>query len=1015
MMFSPKFLQDVADFHIGKSNDLRNMIFLFPNKRSIIFMRRYIKKSAADKETPFFLPKMRTLSAFFNSLSPNQEASRIEQLFTLYDAYCEVINNHSQNPLPFDRFRFWGEMMLDDFDDVDLQMADAKAVFTNVERLEEIQTYFLDEYQRQVAKEIWGYEPSAFEGFKSSLKRKEGDDLVYDEFVRLTEILFPIYEKFHSLLAERKLATRGGRGREAVKNMRQLLENESSYVGKLSLIGFNTLTTSEKRFFQLIRNEGIAEFFWDVPEMISRDLPEKMQNYKSPLAKYIGKLLKEFPMPSDFKTTKNTRAPQIQIIGVPSNIMQSKVAGNIVELLREEKALLPYKVDNTTIVLPDPDLLVPLLHSLKVSPINVTMGVPIRQTPFASLFRVFIRLNMSSHTDKTGEVMYLTQNVIQLVSHPSLTALLPAKTAKFLAYLEERGRFVTSLKKIHEYVPELAFIFDPVGDENSANEAREYIFRIIDGLISLFNAATNNLTDTGRDLSKLHELRVLQGIRNAVDTLVDVINGHKENVSLTDMNRLTFFRLIERLLNKEQLNFTGSPLLGVQIMGVLETRSLDFDNVIMLSLNEKTFPPKNFVKSLLPSSIRAAYGLSTPESRELEYAWIYANLISRCNRAFLLYNSSAESKGRGGMSRYLFQTLYIYNASEPKLTELLPGGAIPPPPQIIIEKTPEIMAQLERFKSGGDRGLSVSALERFGECPVKFYLSRVKNVEEPKPEEDAIDDATLGTVVHDVLQQIYGIVAKTRNGIMDAGFEITEQTVKNMVTASLNKNWYYGKISDYREMPSEARIQIDLWTKKIYAIIEEERKREPYRLEKCEMSPKDITGEKYFDWQISPELSIRFTFFIDRVDRTDDDALRFIDYKTGADLLSVKDMENLFWRSSEGDKTATPNKAIFQLLTYAHAFREVRRLHGDPYEGKIKLEITRVLAPKESVGKPLQINKKGFEYDDSELVEEFRSNLEQLVSDIFDPTKPFVQTDDDSRCLYCQFKNVCQRNPEPKF
>lgn len=1011
-----KFLQDVARYYLGISPDMRDTLLIFPNKRPILFMKRYFKRNA---EGPFIMPKMQTLGAFIGEMSEENEASAIQQIFTLYDAYCEVSEQHNQTPTTFDRFRFWGGMMLNDFNDVDLQLVSPQDVFINVKRLEEIQTDYLSEEQRKVAMEIWGYDIyEAFEGFKNS-NPKDGNGVAYQQYVKLTEMLYPIYETFNKYLKEQGLTTRGKIARNAVEKIKELIETPGALKKRIAFVGFGTLTAFERSLFTTLRNRWQTDFFWDIPDMLKRDLPENMNRYRSPLSKYMGRLVHDFPMPAGFSPSTSDSLPQIKIIGVPSNSLQTKVTGNILTELNDDGCISTRRADNTAVVLPNSSLLIPLLHSIEVSPVNVTMGVPIRNTPFATLLSLIIGLNLTSSTDIEGNTVYLTQKIVRILTHPSLTTLMPVATTHLREFLKKRGRIVTSYKDIKDETPELAFIFDPIAEGNNAAEARVFINGLIDGLLYLIEQWTS-LNDSARQkTSALHEYRVLTAMRNAVDNLIDIIEQHPRFHTLQDINRLSFFRLIEKQLNRELINFSGSPLVGVQIMGALETRSLDFDNVIMLSMNEKTFPPKEFVRSLLPASIRKGFGLSTSEEAELEYAWIYANLLSRCNRAYLLFDSAAETSGKGGMSRYLFQSLYIYNRPQPQLLELVPGGALKAPETISIEKTPKIMAELERFKAGGDRQLSVSALEKFGECPLKFYLAQVMGIDEPETDDESISPAVIGTVVHEVMQQIYREIKDKRNGIVDSTYEISDEDIRTKLRESFDRNWYDGQIEKTGIMPYEVKMQIDQWAPLIREIMNRETHRAEgaYNVEACELSTFSITGKKCFDWQLTPDLSVRFKFFIDRVDRVNENTLRFVDYKTGnAESTSVKSLNDLFWESSEDGKNAHPNKAMFQLLTYAHAYNHLMQSVGKPFDGDIRLEITKVLDPTTTVGKKLKIGigkKNEFSSYKDVAAEGFYEKLGEFVSRIFDPAIPFNQTEEtDTVCIYCQFKNICHRNPE---
>lgn len=1004
---SNKFLENVAEYLLGDTHDHRDTLLVFPNKRSIIYMRRYMKRLSRGVS---FMPRMKTLGSFLASFSDKEEASRIEQIFTLYDAYCEVCDSLGQTVMPFDRFRFWGEILLDDFEDIDRQNIDAEALFTNLKRLHEIQTDFLDEEQRKVAKEIWGYDPGdAYEGFKKRLAEKNEDDAVYNNFLRLTEMLHPVYEAFFRMLAREGLTTRGRILRDALV----AIENGVELPARIALIGFGIPSNSERKIFKELRKGTLTEFFWDIPEMLTRDLPEGMEGYGSPLKKYIDNLVRDFPMPDAYVQPFVSEGPEIDIISVPSGTRQTKICGNILNRLEAEGQLNPTRADNTVIVLPNPSLLISLLHTVRVSPVNVTMGLPIRHTPFATLLRLIIKLNMSAHTDRDGDTVFLTQNVVSILSHPSLTVLLPNETSTLRNLLETKGRFTTKLKTIIEKAPALAFVFKPIDKDSTLSDAREFIESIIDGMTTLIGDVT------GEDVDKaaLHEYRVLTALRGAVDNLVGVIDRHPRVEESQNVGAFTFIRMIEGQLFREQLNFSGSPLVGVQIMGALETRSLDFDNVIMLSLNEKTFPPRNFMKSMLPLSLRGVFDMTMPETKELEYAWIYANLVSRSRKVFLMYDTSGEALGNGGISRYLFQTRYIYNRPKIRQININPTGRTTENHDIEIAKTPEVMAELERFKAGGASGLSVSSLEAFASCPLRFYLSKVKRIKEPKRISEAIDALAIGNAVHHTMERIFEKVRELRNSRMDEDFEISDETIRRIFVEELSSEWYSGDYSTYSELPPQGQIQTDVWSRKISDIVRLERTRPSgaYTFVQNEMKPSELTGERYFDWPINENLTVRFTFAIDRVDLLDDGSYRFIDYKTGSDTRTVGSLDLLFWGPKENANETAPNKVIFQLLTYAHAFEELMRQQGKSVDRGIILQLVQVATPDDSIDKPLRISRTDLITHRDESVKDFLPRLKELIARIFDSEEPFKQTPYESECLYCQFKNICQRNPEKKF
>lgn len=681
-----KFLEQVAKYYLSDTSDHRRTTLIFPNKRSAMFMRRYLRRVA---DGPAFMPTMSTLGSYMSKRRGMKEASRIEQLFTLYDAYVVAMNNHGQQAPPFDRFRFWGEMLLDDFDDIDRQMVDTTDIFKNLCDLHDIATDYLTDEQRAVAAELWGYDPvERFERFWKNAVRKNSDgneDRVYDGFVTLFDILDEVYNGFYEMLHAQSLTTRGETARWFADNINGLID-DGSISGRMGFIGFDVLSKSERTVFAKLRNLGMADFFWNVPLVFSRDLPDKFSDKTSiPLKRYIKMLATEFPMPTGYVADKSNKAPGVEIISVPSNSMQAKVASNILDCLASNSEVNDRRADNTAVILPDPTILIPVLHSLPESlgSINITMGLPMRHTPFATLMSLIINTQTNGRLDD-GEYCYMTENVTRILNHPSMILIAPADCSRLRSAIEKEPRFLTPLSFIEKTAPALAFMFKPVSDDNtnSANGAGIYLIELIDGIM----AAISTNTQTDAEASSKYEIKILKAYRQAVETLVELIDRHRLLTADLETGRMTFFHLIRRLMQNMQLNLSGSPLHGVQIMGTLETRSLDFDNIIALTMNEKTFPPRNFVRSMIPAAIRSAYGMTTVEEREMQYGWIFYNLLSRSKRAYFLYDSTSESEGRGGKSRYLFQLENIFIGNPVKQTTLTTTGRIDKGISISISK-----------------------------------------------------------------------------------------------------------------------------------------------------------------------------------------------------------------------------------------------------------------------------------------------------------------------------------------
>jgi len=1004
-----KFLEHVARYYMSATANHRGTTLVFPNKRSSLFMRRYLKRVAAG---PAFLPRMVTLGAFMNSLSDFDEASRIEQLFTLYDAYVVVLNEHGKAAPPFDKFRFWGEMLLDDFDDIDNQMVDADAIFKNVRDLHDISTDYLTDDQRAVAVELWGYDPrERFERFwRNAVRIDENgkEDRLYDEFTSLFDILGSVYRLFHAMLGERNLTTRGAIARHAAENIANLIDN-GRITGRLGFIGFDILTKTERAIFTEFRNRKSADFFWDIPVILSRDLPVEAEDSSIPLDRYIKSVVREFPMPVSFRPGQMPSAPTIEIVSVPSNTMQAKVAANILDKLNEQGLVNDLRADNTSIVLPDPSMLIPMLHSLPESlgAVNITMGLPVRHTPFATLVSAIIKMQTNGRPEG-DDYCYLTENVASILTHPSMALIAPDECATIRTEMDKNRRFITPLSLIERYAPKLSFIFRPVAKEPTADATGKYLTELITGME---RAIETNVTKESLSSDK-YEIRLLKAYRTAIDSIINLIKLHSSLTPDLSAGALTFFYLVEKLIRRENLNLSGSPLRGVQIMGALETRSLDFDNVIALSMNEKTFPPRNYMRSMIPAALRGAYGMTTVEEHEMQYGWVFYNMVGRARRVYLLYDTTSETEGRGGKSRYLHQLENVFSANPVKVTTLSPAGRLETGIDITVPKDNDtVRAELARFRQGGDLNLSASALKHYMQCPLMFYLANIKQIAEAKKPVEYIDAATQGSVAHRVLEILFkDHVVALHDSVVSETLVIERNVIERVVAEQLDECLYFGRYNARVEiMPGEARMIYRELVKNIARIIELEKKRGPYTFLAAEMTPRCAEHDsRTFDWKITDSLTVRFTYSVDRVDRLEDGSLRFVDYKTGSDKLTFESVEGLF--HGPGAKT---NDAVFQLLTYAYAYNDFQASLGKPSDTPIHIEIIKVFSPGTSVGVPPSVSRNRQSIPlmchTDEIVDGFRNRLNGLIKEIFDEKVPFNQADDIENCRYCQFVNVCHR------
>lgn len=1032
-MPSERFLSAVADYYLNKSNtDLSDLCLIFPNKRAAIYFRRYFKLQAKNVT---FIPTIKTIGAFNEEMSDRRVADHIELMFILYKAYSSVMTREGKNPHEFDKFAYWCNMILSDFDDIDAEMADAKSLFTNIKRLKEISSNFLTPEQLDVIKAIWGQDAKdaltpkndRFWNHIENNDKNGGKNASY-KFFKLWQVLYPIYLEFRKILDNRNLGYPGLISREISEKITKNGLDELAY-SRIGFVGFNKANVSLARIMKYLDSRDAADFFWDI-------LPN--EKYCKNAGKQIHLLSDEFKMPRDFEMPKYTHNEcQISVYGIPSNTLQTKAACNIINGWKEFiNTSIP---DNTVVVLPDPSLLSPLLNGLSkdVGQVNITMGLSYKDTPFATLLRAIVSMHLRPRYNK-GEVLYYYEDIISIVQHPHLRNIAMLACTAIKDDIDKNHRYNISVDTLRNVVISakeqalaadeqqstsgydvLLAIFANIQDSRNAYQIKEYIQKIISTLrIALKDSASAVNTNS-------HEFLILEAYQAAIEHVFDCV----EEYGVSSVGQGYIFTMLERLLSLSTINMSGTPLKGLQVMGVLETRALDFENVIILSMNERIYPRRNRQHTLIPQQIRHAYGLPASNDSELEYSYYFYRLFSRAKRVVCLYDSRANGAGNGAMSRYLLQFKYFSPTQNIYFSSPNIHAHVEKPRFIIVRKDKKVMKELQAFKDSGPNGinLSATALKKYRSCPLAFYLKHVKRVSEDDEPTAFMDAATYGSVMHNVMEDLFLDQRKTRTdptyvnideqclAQMNTHAKGNNDPIHNRVKDKINELYHKGAFSNTSDMPAESQILSEIMADFIHKILEKEinyvTKYGPFKFVGAEESIKT-------QWQITPNHKVNFRLDIDRHDALTDTLHRFIDYKTGSDSPCISSIEDLF---SLDDAKA--NDACLQLLTYSAAYSDITSAKFDIspviYQLKKAFDVNSDFL---GDGGPLQLSndKKVLIWHNTkpceQWQEDFLNGLHNMVNKIFDDTTPFTQTQVIDNCRYCKFIQICGRVvPEKKF
>lgn len=1019
------FLRQIARKYSSPAeiDNLGRYCFVFPNRRSSLFFKRCLLEEFDRLGRPAFIPSFTTISDLIARYSRGAEASRNEQLFALYDSYKNVLRRRGRlgQLREFDRFRFWGDLILNDFNDIDRYCVDARALFTNVRRLKEISADYLTPEQRAVINRFWGDSDDEISGRLEEIDRfwlhtagseDAGDGSVSAKFLSLWEILYDLYEEFRAVLSRRRLNYSGMAYREAASRLSEIEPSALPYV-RYIFVGFNVLSTSELLIFSRLQKIGAADFYWDFssPAFFNRRYPEvstyadiraDMINFRNSATLFVGRNMLLFPSlyPLDLDLADTVSDPHIEVLAVPGNTAQTKEVTRILDSYVSSGEISdPADAIDTCVVVNDDSIFVPLLHSIprSIGDINITLGLPQRHTETAILISAIIGMHNRMRS-VAGAPSYFFEDVLTVLNNPLVLAFAAPESFAIRSELIMRHMFTVPVAYLNEQFPSLDFIFANV-DALDASGVCGYLTVLLDTLtVKLTELQLSGSPIEGHE----RQLAIIEDYRKSVDEIYSLCGEY--SVSVGDS---TYFQLIESMVGSATLNFAGMPLRGLQIMNMLETRTLDFRNLIMLSMNERIFPRKHYAGSFIPNALRSGFGMSTIDHQESIFSYYFYRLLAGARNAVLIYDSRTSGISSGEMSRYLYQLKYLgcYSDISFRNVEYLPSS--PDVPQLSVSKRKE---DLECFLEGGDRNLSASALKTFAACPLKFYLQYIRgwNADEDDSVKEFMTPITYGNVIHHVSQQLFEFLRGEAETVtitadlleklktMPAPDDPLTPLIEQLICMEINREFH--NLPDdrlRRPLRGQSRLLADIMIKTMRGMLEAEKAFAPFEFFRAE-------HRLHFVWRLTESLAVRFKMSIDRVDITDSGAkLRFIDYKTGSDELYSGSMASLASRA--GDHRYG---AVFQLMTYAMAYSDYT---GDrrPVQPFI-YKLGKVVA---DGFKPVRLSKAGSVVESHlDWVDEFRPGFIDLVSRIFDLDEPFTQCEKgDSTCNICRFAELCGR------
>lgn len=963
------FLQMVAhDLYQKLGNNLSHTALVFPNKRASLFFNEYL---AAESDGPVWSPSYISISELFQQLSAWKLGDPIHLVCELYKVFCE--ETHTAETL--DDFYFWGEILISDFDDVDKNLVEANRLFSNLQDLKQIMddSSYLDEEQEAAIQQF-------FQNF--SLEKRT---VLKEKFISLWDCLGPVYHHFRENLAAQGVAYEGMMYRQVMEELSVDQLPHERYV----FVGFNVLNKVEKEFFLRLQKAGKALFYWDYDHsytQLYRELSEQYPMHEA--GEFIRRNLKDFPNQLPEELFNVMRFPKIvRYISSPTENAQARyIPSWWREVNQQNKSGLPVQEKENAVVLCNESLLLPVLHSLPddVENINITMGYPLAQTPVFSFIDALLTLQTEGYNRQEGYFHY--EKVLPVLKHP-YTRQLSVQAEQLEKWIIHNNRFYLLPSQLHQ------------------DEWLETLFVPHDTILSICQYLMEKLKEVSvlyrqeeqkQDIfHQLYQEALFKGY-----TLITRLANLSETGQLP-LRHDTFKRLLNRLLSAAAIPFHGEPAMGIQVMGVLETRNLDFRNLLMLSVNEGQLPKNGSDSSFIPYNLRKAFGMTTIEHKNSVYAYYFYRLIQRAETVTLLYNTSSDGLNRGEMSRFMLQ--YLVESKQPVTHEYLESGQTPRQERkITVQKEESILKQLyDQYdvELHPKRIFSPSALNTYLDCSLKFYFRYLKGLKQPDEVSAEIDSALFGTIFHRTAELIYQDLTAVSNWVeKDQIMALLKNDVKlqEYVDKAFKNKFFHISSSEKASYNGTQLIHAKVIGLYIRQLLRNDLQYAPFELLGMEKPVSEILEIN------TPlgKLALQIGGTIDRLDAKDG-IMRIVDYKTGGSPKTPENIEQLF-KPAEG----RPGY-IFQTFLYASIMSQRQMMKVAPSLLYIHRAASESYSPVIEMG-PARKQKIQI-LDFAPYREEFCERLQALLEDIFDPNQPFAQTEIKSTCEYCEFRTLCGR------
>ncbi|MGQ9846410.1 MAG: PD-(D/E)XK nuclease family protein [Bacteroidales bacterium] len=943
------FLNYTANYLINKHKaDFQNVVVLMPNRRSCIFLEHELARMLTHTA---WLPQIISLNDWLNSKASLNKIDELLAIVKLYYAFNQV---YTDKNIRFDEFYYTGQILLNDFNDIDSELVDAEKLFVNLHNLKEISEHFAldDEFFNILSSYIFLFE-------KNLSIDKTDEESTIQSYIKIWQGLFELYKTFRNNLIKDNYAYDGLLIRYFIENdfeKRTEIDSEIYYI-----IGFNALSRAEERLFELLQNRTTCFFLWEYDD-------EYIQNEQYSAGLYLRRLIKKFPLPNDFNlSTTNLSNNSINILALPNEISMVKYA----------VSMLTDTVEKTAVVLADESLLPVVLNSLpdNIGKVNVTMGFPVKQTETYLLIKLLFKLRQQIRYNK--DETWIPRNVwIELLYHSFILddpfakkqiKVLIDEYKGFNAYIEKSALFKEATNDSI-----LSKLYDLCIDTSNSS--------FLSLLLQLFQYLETKLLHKNIEVVEIQlEIQALRKVFNAFSAFNDMFINNR--IEINDIK--LFHRLLNQILHSLKIDLFGEPLEGLQIMGFMESRLLDFEKVFVLSLNDKIIPGDKFTPTFILYSLRKYFGLPTHEKREAIDAFLFYRLIQRSSQSYLFYSQFIGSD-EADKSPYLRQLLFN---SKWNITEKIYNDKIGQSPQINpIEIDKNSLGEKWEFflKNIYEKGLSQKAISTFIQCPLKFYFEQIEQLKDEALFPDESIEKDFGLLFHEAIKRLF----KDKKHVNKEELKEIQSQIPETVEQIFQEKYQYPW--------AQVLLLKEQLKSLLYKFFETETQENSHF--PCEI----ISIEQDFETIVN---KIKLFGRIDMILKNSNGTY-IIDFKTGSEKeVSFENLDELFVPNS---KLSYAFQLAFYSYLYSNKYQNVNNLYAENiYVKSYNQAFKKILSQKVIKEGQKKFQKENIDF--TTILEAFERKIKEKLDELLDMNHSFTQTSDVKNCEYCNFNLICRK------